>query len=504
MTRPLRQVRARFTRWLLLAPAGAAVIFVLLNVTIAPALAQVFPPGPGFKPWTGDLDGMEKRRLIRILVPYSKTIYFIDRGRQFGTAVEFGQALEKEINSTRKKEVDRIRVAFVPVARDQIIPALLAGRGDIIAANMTITPERREQVDFTPPFASDVSEILVTGPSAPDMINVEDLAGKAVSVRASSSYASHLGTLNDRLKANGKPPIIVEPVDEALEDEDLMEMVNAGLLPWTVIDQHKAAIWASTFGTLKLRSDIAVARDGEIAWAYRKNSPQLAAMLATFVETHKVGTIFGNILKKRYYQDDRMVRRAYDGAEIAKFEALVVLFQQYGNAYAFDELMLAAQGYQESQLDQARRSHRGAVGIMQMLPSTAADKAVNITGIDKSAERNIEAGAKYLNHLATRYVTDPAVDPTNRMLFAIAAYNAGPGNLRKFQREAEKMGLDRNVWFGNVEHGAARIVGRETVQYVSNIYKYYIAYRLYFARSRQTGKPAGLPTSSKDNAPDNP
>lgn len=142
----------------------------------------------------------------------------------------------------------------------------------------------------------------------------------------------------------------------------------------------------------------------------------------------------------------------------------------------------AAQGYQESQLDQTRRSPRGAVGIMQLLPSTAKDKAIGISGIDKDAARNVEAGTKYLRHLVDTYIDGDDLQPRDRQLFAFAAYNAGPGNLRKFRSKAKAMGLDPNVWFGNVENAAAEIVGRETVQYVSNIYKYYVAYSLLVDR----------------------
>lgn len=459
--------------------AGA---LMLLWLTPMPASAQDMLSGPGFKPWIGDLHGMEKRRLIRILVPYSKTIYFIDRGRQFGTAVEFGQALESYINRSRKKEIERVRVAFVPTARDQLIPALLDGRGDIIAANLTITSERQKLVDFTQPLATGVSEILVTGPSATVPGSLNDLAGMAIPLRRSSSYFMHLTALNDERRRQGTEEIGVEAIDENLEDEDLLEMVNSGLLPWTIVDRHKAEIWTAVFGNITLQKDIAIARDQKIAWAIRKGSPELTSLLDAFVAVHRVGTTFGNVLKKRYYQNDRMVRAANDRAELEKFDGLVALFTQYGRSYAFDELLLAAQGYQESQLDQSRRSPRGAVGIMQLLPSTAADKAVAVSGIDKSAERNIEAGAKYLNHLQMHYLDEPGLTPINRMLFAIAAYNAGPGNLRKFRREAGRMGLDEDIWFGNVEHGAAKVVGRETVQYVSNIYKYYVSYKLYFDR----------------------
>lgn len=459
--------------------AAAFLLLVLASILFPDASrSEEAAPLPGFKPWTGDFDGMEERRLVRILVPYSKTIYFIDRGQQLGTAVELGTALEEQLNKGRKKEIEKIRVAYVPMSRDRLIPALIEGRGDIVAANLTITPSRRQQVDFTGPLAKGVKEILVTGPSAPKISMIDDLGGNDIHVRQNSSYHEHLEQLNAGLRQAGKPEIGIRPIDENLEDEDLLEMVNAGLLPWCIVDAYKARIWAEVFGNIKLREDIAVARDGEVAWAVRKNSPKLVATLNAFVKGHKVGTTFGNILKKRYYQSDRMVRAAYEHSEIEKFQALRGYFEKHGAAYAFDNLLLAAQGYQESRLDQSERSPRGAVGIMQMLPSTAADEVVGISGIEESADRNIEAGAKYLRHLTTTYLDDPALDPLNRSLLALAAYNAGPGNLRKIRQTTTEMGLDPNVWFGNTENGAAKIIGRETVQYVANIYRYFIAYSL--------------------------
>ncbi|KQV66408.1 transglycosylase [Rhizobium sp. Root1220] len=345
-------------------------------------------------------------------------------------------------------------------------------------ANMTVTPKRQAQVDFTAPLFDKASEVLVTGPAAPAISSLDDLGGKEVFVRESSSYHEHLTALNESRKAAGKPEITLHLMDESLEDEDLMEMVNAGLLPWTVVDQYKAVIWMSVFPDIKVRDDVAIASDGQIAWAIRKNSPHLKAILDDFATTHRVGTAFGNMLRTKFYKSDKIVRRASSPEDREKFRNLIAIFRQYGNQYSFDYLMLAAQGYQESQLNQSRRSPRGAVGIMQLLPSTAADKSVNIKGIDKNAERNVEAGAKYLRHLIDTYIDDPDLTPREQVLFAFAAYNAGPGNLRKFRHKAEEMNLDPNVWFGNVENGAAAIVGRETVQYVSNIYKYYIAYSL--------------------------
>jgi membrane-bound lytic murein transglycosylase MltF len=456
----------------------ALAAFILFLPQADAASENLIERGKILAPWTGDYAGMVERRLIRIAVPYSKTIYFLDKGRQYGTAVEFGQALEAWVNDGRDKAPEKkIHVVFVPLPRDEIIAAVKDGKADIAAGNLTITPQRLEQIDFTLPFATGVKEVLVTGPSAPAIAVIANLSGQTVRVRRSSSYFEHLAALSQRFVTEGRKPIDIRPADERLEDEDLLEMVNAGLLPWAVVDRHKAEIWKKVLPDLTIREDLAVNDGGEIAWGIRKDSPELRAMLDKFVEKHREGTTFGNVLARRYYREEKMLRKAYDPERRKAFEGLLAIFDKYGKAYGFDTLLLAAQGFQESQLDQSRRSRRGAVGIMQLLPSTAADKAVGITGIETSEDRNIEAGAKYLRHLADTYVDGPGVGPLNRHLFALAAYNAGPGNLRKFRKEAQELGLDPDRWFNNVEHGAAEIVGRETVQYVSNIYKYYIAYK---------------------------
>ncbi|GAA3095840.1 lytic transglycosylase F [Rhizobium viscosum] len=429
-----------------------------------------------------DFDAMKERRIVRVLVPYSKTIYFVDKGRQFGTAVAFGLELEKSLNKDRKKQIDHIHIVFVPMPRDRLLGALNEGYGDIVMANLTITDARMKEVDFTDPFYANAKEVLVAAPDSPVVASLDELSGKSVAVRASSSYYEHLLARNKELSAAGKPEIGVHVMDESLEDEDLMEMVNAGLLPFTVVDVYKADIWLHVFPDMKVRHDIVLASEGKIAWAIRKDSPELKAELNAFVTTHKIGTTFGNMLRNTYFKQDKIVKRAYAPDDVARFQTLIEIFRKYGGSYSFDYLMLMAQGYQESQLDQSRRSPRGAVGVMQMLPSTARDKAIGISGIDKDADRNVEAGAKYLRHLMDTYIDDEGLDAKDRQLFAFAAYNAGPGNLRKFRDKAKTMGLDPNVWFGNVENAAAEIVGRETVQYVSNIYKYYVAYSLLVTR----------------------
>ena len=269
-----------------------------------------------------------------------------------------------------------------------------------------------------------------------------------------------------------------------MEDEDLLEMVNAGLLPLAVVDDHKAAFWAQIFTDITLRKDLIVNHGGRVAWAIRKDSPKLLAELNDFGRVEGGQKGLANMLLKRYLVSTRHLKRATNAKEIAKFAAMKDLFRKYGDMYGLDYLLLLAQGYQESRLDQSVRSRSGAVGIMQVLPSTAAYEKVQIEDIEKNTEQNIHAGAKYMRHLLDTYLSDPDLDSTNKLLLGLAMYNTGPGNMKKVRRRASEMGLDPNVWFKNVEHSAAQLIGRETVQYVSNIYKYYLAYRLVEERLR--------------------
>jgi len=425
--------------------------------------------------WKGDLDGMVERRVIRALVVNSKTFYFLEEGRQYGASYEGLKAFEKELNRKIRAKDRKIHIIFIPVSRDKLIPALLEGHGDIAAANLTITPERLKQVDFSVPIYSKVSEIVVTGPSSPKIASVEDLSGKEVFVRKSSSYHEHLEQLNARFRKEGKPPVMLRPAPEILEDEDLLEMLNAGLVSLLVVDSHKAQFWEQVFKGITLHPEAAVHTGGRIAWMFRKNSPRLKKAVDAFVKTHRKGTSFGNQVIQRYLKSTRFVKNATSEAEIRKFREMVALFKKYGSRYDIDYLLVMAQGYQESQLDQSVRSRAGAIGVMQVMPATGKELGV---GDIRKLEPNIHAGVKYIRFMIDRYYAEEPMGRLDRMLFAFASYNAGPSRIQGLRKEATQRGLDPNVWFNNVEVVAADRIGSETVTYVSNIYKYYIAYRL--------------------------
>jgi len=433
--------------------------------------------------WKGDFNAMVERRLIRALVVYSKTYYFADGMVQRGATYDAFELFEDWVNKEAGTGNLKVHVLMIPVSRDRLLPALNEGLGDIAAAGLTITPGRKEEVDFSNPFMSNVSEIVVTGPSAPALKVIDDLAGQEVYVRPSSSYYESLLELNRSFEQTGKPSMKLTPAEEYLEDEDLLEMVDTGLIGTIVVDQHKAEFWDQVYEQITLHPEIAVRQHGAIGWAFRKDSPELAAVVNRFVAKHKQGTLMGNIILNRYLKDSKRIKNALADDDRSRFRQTVGFFEKYAPMYGFETLMVVAQGYQESGLDQSRVSHRGAVGIMQLLPSTAADKSVGIADIS-DPENNVHAGIKYMNWINETYFDDDQVDATNKALFAFASYNAGPNRIRRLRAKAAERGLDPNVWFRNVEIIASEEIGRETVDYVSNIYKYYAAYRLLIEREQ--------------------
>ena len=429
------------------------------------------------EPFHGNFEAMVEDRVIRVLVTYNKTNFFLDGGTQRGITAdalrEFEKALNKELRLGRRA----MQVAAIPVMRDQLIPFLEEGRGDMAVASLTITPERAERVDFTVPAASNVSELVVTGPRSPKINGLDDLAGKRIFVRPSSSYRESLDKLSASFRERGLEEIEIADASEYLETEDLLEMVNAGLIKITIADDYLAKFWAQVLPNIVIREDLAVATGHNLGWAVRRDATGLLDRLNPFVKANREGRLLGNMLFKRYLQNTKYVKNALAAKDRQRLEEVIDVFRTYGDRYTFDYLMVAAQGYQESGLDQSVVSRAGAIGIMQMLPSTAADKSVGIPDVS-TIDNNIHAGTRYLRYIVDHYFDDPEIDEVNRTLFAFASYNAGPNRIRRLRAQAAEQGYDPNVWFRNVEVVVANEVGREPVTYVSNIFKYYTVYSL--------------------------
>jgi membrane-bound lytic murein transglycosylase MltF len=452
---------------------GVSVLVMSAFRTVAAAeLATLKLETRAFK---GDWDAIFERGIIRVAVPYSRTLYFNDRGTHMGLTAEIIREFEQWLKKKYKARSRPITVLAMPTTRDRLLSNLSLGYAEVAAGNLTITMERLKSVDFTLPVRSNISEIVVMNKADPALSNLDELAGLQVHVRKTSSYYESLRALNERFRQTGRPQMNLTLVPDELEDEDMMEMLAAGLLRLIVVDDWKAKLWAEILPNIQLRPELALRIGANIGWAVRKDTPKLKALLDEFVTQHLKGTQMAAIHLASYQRRFKAVRNSTAAHEWKKFEDTIAFFEKYGQQYGFDHLMLAAQGYQESRLNQQARSGVGAIGIMQLMPATGKELGV---GDIMKAEPNVHGGTKYMRLLFDRYFKDANFDEQNRTLFAFASYNAGPNRIVKTRAEAKDYGLDPNKWFNNVEIVASKRVGQETVQYVRNIYKYYTAYRL--------------------------
>lgn len=423
-------------------------------------------------PYIGDFDALEKKGVIRVLVSEDLGFYYVEGGRPKGMLAEVLHHFEKDL----KKKHAYMNVQIIPVTRDELIPALNSGFGDVVVANLTKTKRREKIIDFSTPMINNIKEFLVTHKNEPELIDIDELSGKEIWVRASSSYFESIQNVNRYLDFHNLAPIHVNFFDEALQDYEIIEMVNQKYIYATILDSHKTELWLSVMDNIKIHSQLPLRDNAEIGWAFRKNSPELEKQVNAFLQTAKTGTLLGNVLYDRYIVNSKWLSRALSPNKIKHMQSLASLFEKYSEQYNSDWVMVSAQAFQESGLDNSKVSHKGAVGIMQVLPSTAKDPNVDIKDI-KVLENNIHAGVKYMRFISDRYFSDAAITPDNQVYLSLAAYNAGPAKIRKMRRLAVKHGYDPNVWFKNVEIITRRNIGREPVNYVANINRYYVIYK---------------------------
>ena len=463
-------------------------VALVAHLTAQEAPAPAKPPRAlsiSNKRWAGDLDKLIERRMIRVLVPYSRTLYFNDKGRERGLTATAVREFEEYLNKNYSTAKRPITVYLVPTTRDRLLQDVANGFGDIAAGNLTVTPSREQIVQFAVWPDRKVKEVIVTGANAPPVASLDDLRGRIVHVRKSSSYYESVVALNERNRKQHAPEVQLRLGPDALEDEDLMEMANAGLIDNLVVDDWKAKVWSQILPNVTVHDGLYVRDEGRIGWAIRKDSRQLSlALQEFFTNVAPVRQPYAYRLTQVMKQV-KQINNPTQSADWKRFQAVVTLFRRYGDRYGFDPLMLAAQGYQESTLDQSKRSRVGAIGVMQIMPATGAEMKV---GDIKTTEANIHAGAKYMDQLMSKYFSDAHFSEGNRPLFAFASYNAGAGAIARMRREAAARRLDPDKWFNNVELVVAEKIGMETTTYVRNIYKYYVSYKLTLEAQEAAGR----------------
>jgi len=435
----------------------------------------------------GDLDSMIARRRIRALVPYTHLYYTIELNKRSGIAFEALNLFENSLNQQLHLKPHQVQIIFIPVNRSQVIPLLRDGYADLAYAGMAITEERKELVDFSIPSITGLKEIIVGGPTAPKLNSLDDLAGQEIYLREGSSYESATLRLNDSLKKKGLRPVKIKAIDPYLESEDILEMINSGVIPFSAMVEDVAQLWSNVMDSLVLYDKFPLDSNVAYGMVFRKDSPDLKAAADKFLKQNAKGTLMGNMLYNKYVKNVDLLPDMYSNKTISQVKVLKAPFLKYADRYQLDWLLLIAQGYQESGLNQELISNRGAVGIMQVLPSTAAGEPFYIRDI-KTIDNNVHAGVQYMRYLIDQNFTDPDIDLLNRHLFALASYNAGPARVAQLRKMAKAKGLNPNLWFDNVEIIAAQEIGTETVKYVSNIYKFYASYRALSYYDSQSGK----------------
>lgn len=427
------------------------------------------------RPFKGDLPGIRERELLRVLVTPGRSDFFAAEGRLRGFEYELFRELSEELERERRPGTPPMQIAFVPMPAEDLIPALLAGHGDVIASSMTVTEARSAQVAFTAPYMTGVREVLVSHAGSEAPASWEDLAGERVHVSAGTSFTPGLEARSAALVARGLEALEVVETGRGLDLEDMLELVHSGALRYTVCDRHLADHWADLLDGIRVHEDLHLNADAQIAWAVRPDAPELKALLDDFAARNRKGTLIGNVLFNRYYRSTRWIANPLRLAETERLTSILEPLQAQAEAFGFEWQLIAAQAYQESGLDPAARSRSGALGLMQLLPSTGAD--MGATDL-LDPEQNLEAGCRYMAWLREHFVNDPDLDEDVRVDFCLAAYNAGPSRVRRWRQAAVERGLDPDRWFGSVELLALEDVGLQPVHYVGNISKYRTLYSM--------------------------
>jgi membrane-bound lytic murein transglycosylase F len=443
-------------------------------------------------PVSFDIEDIKERGTLRAIVQNSSTGFFIYRGRPMGFDHDLLNLFAQSIG------VD-LEIVVTP-SIGEAFNLLDSGKGDVIAYSLTVTKERKERVAFTESHYT-TRQVLVqqlpdnwrtmTRDNIDKMLirEVVDLAGKEIFVRKNSSFTRRLENLSDEIGSD----ILVIDVDSA-ETEEMIEMVSKGEIPVTVADETVALVNASYYPNIDVKTPISFPQN--IAWAVRKNSPDLLNQLNHWLDSLKREPTL-NVLYQKYFQNRRtsnvLARSDYStmgGAKISPYDELI---KQSADTLNWDWLLLASQIYQESKFNPNATSWAGAIGLMQVVPETG--KRFGVTDLTNPTE-NIKAGTGYLlflNDLWKRTIKDPR----ERIKFVLASYNVGLGHVEDARDLAKKYNKDPLKWDDNVEYyllqkqypefyrdpvvksGYCR--GQEPVNYVRQILNLYEQYKQFIS-----------------------
>ncbi len=362
------------------------------------------------------LEEIVKSGYLRVLTRNNDTSFFIYRGHRMGFDYEVGKKLAQALGI----RVDMI----ITQSWTEMVPALLKGEGDVIAAEVTVTDERKRQVLFAEPWGH-TREVVVWKDGTRPLKAAEDLSGKEVHVRKSASYFATVLALNAKLKAAGRPQVVVKPVSEDWETDTILQAVARGEIAYTIADEILANVHTAYWDNLVVGPPISDERD--LAWSVRPGDVKLKkAIDRVFHELRKKPDF--NLLKSKYFEAQRSLKKerkdkfyASETGTLSQYDPMV---RKYAEQHQFDWRLVAAQIYQESHFDPTRKSWVGALGLFQIMPATARGLGINDP---TDPEQSIRGGLKYMQQLSDHY--KDVADPIERYRFALAAYNSGFGHV---------------------------------------------------------------------------
>lgn len=448
-----------------------ALLLCLLVLAPWPAVARVVGP----QAWqttdtVRDLAEIRRSGVLRVLVNQSRNSSGEIKGEAIGVEYVRLRAFEQYLNRGAKGPA--IRLKMIPKAKDQLLGALQRGEGDLVAPGELLPIGTARQLSRSRAVVDAVEMVLVSRQGGPRYKNFEQLSGRSVALSAGSAAGTALEDINQKLLQAGRAPIVIEWVDPTLAVEDVLEMVQAGVYPATVVEQTIARRWAKVLPKLRVESRLTLGKAADMHWFLRKDASMLHASVDRFLQQYSApanqDAAFERVYRRLYrvqYPLDRTGRQ--------RLEKVRPTLQLHAQQQEIDWLNLAALAFKESTLNPAARGSSGATGLMQVTPATA--RSMGVTDISK-LDNNVLASAKYLANIRRKYFASPRLNERERMAFVLAAYNLGPQRVQTLRAEARRQGLNPDQWFFQVERVAMSTLGMGVVSYVNAVNKYYLAY----------------------------
>ncbi len=424
-----------------------------------------------------DYDPANPPRRVRVLVAKGASTFFFRNGAPHGVEHAMLYQLELFLNRNRPASRAPTRLLYVPVEPGELIPALMAGRGDVAAGLMPVIPGVGQLVEYSSPYLDD-RWCLVRHRSRAAVPDLAALDGESLTL-PKASFA--------RRVAASQPGLRIMDAAEGASTESLLVSINGGSDAVTLASQYVFKLWQKRLPNL--RQDGCIDNAVNVSWAVAPQHPQLLAELNRFIATKgaRLASQAATQTQRFLPADGRADLPESAEGGLDRLAVLAPVFQVVAAANDMDWLLLAAIGQRESKLKGVTRQN-GPTGVMQVNPSTARKMGVKDP---HGNEGNITAAARYLSYLRKMF-TRSEIAEDDQLYFMLAAYNAGEGRVQQMRRQAAKEGLDPNRWGGNVEIVARRMVGQRLLDYVSSVNRFYLAYQASERDSSPKAKVASM------------